>query len=221
MPTVFPDTPASLVGTAGTNFDDFANPTGTTLMNSASVPHADQHANLNDAIERLERLGLLLQGKTVAIANTTVNGSVLGDQPLVTYTVPANAAKIAQTWEIFASGSTDNIVSAGTFTWKMKWGGVIASAPASTSTATTANDWAVHGWLTVSTINSATGQVRGGLTGACSIGGTVVPLVGSGVSALQNTVGPTTIGLYVDIPNNVGNVVRAQAGFLGCRHLGT
>jgi hypothetical protein len=41
-----------------TNFpaslDTFTNPTSTDAMNSVTVPHATQHANLNDAVEALE-----------------------------------------------------------------------------------------------------------------------------------------------------------------------
>lgn len=41
-----------------TNFpsslDDFTNPTAQDSLNSDTVPHADQHANLNDAVEALE-----------------------------------------------------------------------------------------------------------------------------------------------------------------------
>ena len=34
--------------------DNFTNPTSTDTLNSATVPHADQHANANDAIEAIE-----------------------------------------------------------------------------------------------------------------------------------------------------------------------
>lgn len=41
-----------------TNFpsglDSFTNPTATDAMDSATVPHADQHANVNDAVEALQ-----------------------------------------------------------------------------------------------------------------------------------------------------------------------
>ena len=43
MPTNFP-----------TSLDTLTNPTSTDAMNSATVPHASQHANLNDAVEALE-----------------------------------------------------------------------------------------------------------------------------------------------------------------------
>jgi hypothetical protein len=36
------------------SLDDFTNPTADDSLNSDTVPHADQHANLNDAVEALE-----------------------------------------------------------------------------------------------------------------------------------------------------------------------
>jgi hypothetical protein len=37
-----------------TSLDTFTNPTSSDAMNSVTVPHATQHANLNDAVEALE-----------------------------------------------------------------------------------------------------------------------------------------------------------------------
>jgi len=36
------------------SLDDFTNPTAQDSLNSDTVPHADQHANLNDAVEALQ-----------------------------------------------------------------------------------------------------------------------------------------------------------------------
>ena len=38
-----------------TSLDTLTNPSASDLMNSTAVPHATQHANLNDAVEALER----------------------------------------------------------------------------------------------------------------------------------------------------------------------
>ena len=38
-----------------TSLDTFTNPGASDLMNSTGVPHATQHANVNDAVEALER----------------------------------------------------------------------------------------------------------------------------------------------------------------------
>lgn len=37
-----------------TSLDTFTNPTSSDAMNSVTVPHATQHANINDAVEALE-----------------------------------------------------------------------------------------------------------------------------------------------------------------------
>jgi hypothetical protein len=36
------------------SLDNFVNPTASDTLNSATVPHADQHANLNDAVEAIQ-----------------------------------------------------------------------------------------------------------------------------------------------------------------------
>jgi len=37
-----------------TSLDNFTNPTASDAMNSVAVPHATQHADLNDAVDALE-----------------------------------------------------------------------------------------------------------------------------------------------------------------------
>jgi hypothetical protein len=52
MSTVYPN-----------SLDSFTNPTGTDQLNSLTVPHANQHANANDAIEAIEaELGIAPSG---------------------------------------------------------------------------------------------------------------------------------------------------------------
>jgi hypothetical protein len=43
MPTSYPS-----------NIDNFSNPTATDTLDSATVPHASQHTNINDAVEAIE-----------------------------------------------------------------------------------------------------------------------------------------------------------------------
>jgi hypothetical protein len=57
MPTNFP-----------TSLDNFTNPSSGDAMNSVVVPHADQHANANDAIEALEA--------KIGVNSSTVSGSI-------------------------------------------------------------------------------------------------------------------------------------------------
>lgn len=49
--------------------DSFTNPTGTDALNSATVPHADQHANANDAVEAVQaELGVTPSGAYATVA---------------------------------------------------------------------------------------------------------------------------------------------------------
>ncbi len=51
-----------------TSLDTFTNPTPAALMNSTAVPHATQHADLNDAVEALER--------KVGVSSSTASTSI-------------------------------------------------------------------------------------------------------------------------------------------------
>ena len=67
MPTNFP---ASL--------DTLTNPTSTDAMNSATVPHATQHANLNDAVEALEaKVGVNSSAVTTSLDYKITNDVIL------------------------------------------------------------------------------------------------------------------------------------------------
>jgi hypothetical protein len=62
-----------------TSLDTFTNPTATDPMNSGTVPHATQHADINDAVEALEaKVGV--DGSAV----TTSLDYKVGQLPLVT-----------------------------------------------------------------------------------------------------------------------------------------
>ena len=64
--------------------DNFTNPTATDTLDSATVPHADQHANANDAIEAIEStLGVNPQGSsaTVVARLTALDSTVAGKAP--------------------------------------------------------------------------------------------------------------------------------------------
>jgi hypothetical protein len=59
------------------SLDSLTNPTSTDTLDSATVPHAAQHANANDAIENIEaELGTNPKGTfaTVAARLAAVNG---------------------------------------------------------------------------------------------------------------------------------------------------
>jgi hypothetical protein len=62
------------------SLDNFINPTATDSLSSGVVPHAEQHANLNDAIEAVQTvLGILPAGSFLTIkdriaASESLNG---------------------------------------------------------------------------------------------------------------------------------------------------
>ena len=50
------------------SLDNFINPTATDSLSSGAVPHAEQHSNLNDALEAVQTvLGILPAGSFLTI----------------------------------------------------------------------------------------------------------------------------------------------------------
>lgn len=61
--------------------DNFTNPTATDTLGSSTVPHAAQHANINDAVEAIEaELGTEPKGPSASVAArlTTIESNVSG-----------------------------------------------------------------------------------------------------------------------------------------------
>lgn len=58
-----------------TSLDSFTNPSSSDLMNSATVPHAAQHGNINDAVEALEaKVGVNGSAVTTSLDYKVTNG---------------------------------------------------------------------------------------------------------------------------------------------------
>jgi hypothetical protein len=56
------------------SLDNFINPTSTDTLNSATVPHAQQHANLNDAMEAVQTvLGLNPAGSHLTVKDRIIS----------------------------------------------------------------------------------------------------------------------------------------------------
>jgi hypothetical protein len=75
--------------------DNFTNPTGTDTLDSATVPHATQHANANDAIEAIEtELGTNPKGSsaTVKARLDTLDTTVSAKAPLASPTFTGTPA---------------------------------------------------------------------------------------------------------------------------------
>lgn len=86
--------------------DNFTNPTASDTLDSATVPHATQHANVNDAVEAIEStLGVNPQGASATVVarlnaiDSTVAGKASTASPTFTGTVtvptPVNATDAA------------------------------------------------------------------------------------------------------------------------------
>lgn len=136
-----------------TNFpsslDSFSNPSATDAMDSATVPHADQHANVNDAVEALQA--------KVGVDGSAVAGSLdyqVANQGLTlvkTQTVGSGVSSVTVTdafsatfdnYEIIMSGGTQT----ATTDVKLKLG----------SSSTGYYGFLTYGSATSSTVNGAT-----------------------------------------------------------------
>ncbi len=169
MPTSFP-----------TALDNFTNPTSSDLQSSVTVPHAEQHANKNDAIEALE-------------AKVGVDGSA------VTTTHDYKLSAITGT-EKAVSNVNFSGTSYGTNTGDQNLFSsiVVTGQPTLTATGTTSSLTIIGSGVAVTT-NTGTGSltfsVSTGFISAIAISGVVT---GSGTSSITLThVGPTGAGATV------------------------
>lgn len=135
------------------SLDTLTNPTGGDALNSASVPHADQHANLNDAVEAIEaKLGVDSSGVTTSIdyllknassldpghvhsgavqhsdaGDVTVDATVVTttETALRTFTVPANSLRVGDVLHVKVFGVVSRSAPFGpTLRIRMRWDGI-------------------------------------------------------------------------------------------------
>ena len=100
-----------------TNFpsglDSFTNPTATDAMDSATVPHADQHADVNDAVEALQaKVGVDGSAVTSSLDYKVANQglTLLGDYTVPdyqgTYTISSIWTSTHQHYRVIVSGGS-------------------------------------------------------------------------------------------------------------------
>jgi len=66
------------------SLDSFTNPTATDTLDSATVPHADQHDNINDAVLAIEtELGTLPKGTFASVKARLVAQASDSDQTVL------------------------------------------------------------------------------------------------------------------------------------------
>lgn len=105
------------------SLDVFTNPTATDTLNSGSVPHHLQHANINDAVESMQTvLGLnpagahlTIKDRIIAAETSITNQSVLNGLTDVTITSASAGNVLRYNGSEWVNYSETNIVDGGNF----------------------------------------------------------------------------------------------------------
>jgi hypothetical protein len=105
------------------SLDNFVNPIATDTLNSAVVPHADQHANLNDAVESIQTvLGLSPAGSHLTVKDRIINAeqqissqSVLNGLTDVTIATIGSGDVLRYNGSQWVNYSEENLVDGGNF----------------------------------------------------------------------------------------------------------
>jgi microcystin-dependent protein len=186
------------------SLDNFSNPVATDPMNSATVPHATQHANLNDAVEALEaKVGIDNSAVTTShdyqlrrlstpvgmiaytIATVQPTGWLFHNQSIVNAnaTYPDLWAIVPASWKSGTSLVIPNM--AGLVMLEDVWGTPIGSAELSEATFTISDDQLpahAHGVDLVGTTD--TGHIHDDGTGRIAQAG--LSFVPGSTAATQN-----------------------------------
>lgn len=105
MPTSYPN-----------SFDNFVNPTATDYLDSVAVPHADQHANANDAIEAIQAiLGINPSGSYATVKDRIIAVEQILSQRGTMFSQNSNNVSITG-GSVVGLNTFDNIIiNGGTF----------------------------------------------------------------------------------------------------------
>ena len=96
MPTSYPS-----------NIDNFTNPTATDTLDSATVPHASQHTNINDAVEAIEgELGTNPKGSFASVKVRLDAQASDSDQSILANQIFGQGITMATYSKVLLSGST-------------------------------------------------------------------------------------------------------------------
>lgn len=106
-----------------TSLDDFVNPTASDRLNSITVPHHQQHADLNDAVEAIQTvLGLSPAGSHLTVkdriiaAESAINSqSVLNGLTDVTIGLATSGDVLRYNGAAWVNYSEENLVDGGNF----------------------------------------------------------------------------------------------------------
>lgn len=105
------------------SLDNFINPTATDTLNSVTVPHADQHANLNDAVEAMQTViglnpagsHLTVKDRIIAAESQITNQSVLNGLNDVTIASVSVGNVLRYNGTQWVNYSEENLVDGGNF----------------------------------------------------------------------------------------------------------
>lgn len=105
------------------SLDNFVNPTATDTLNSVTVPHHQQHADLNDAVEGIQTvLGLSPAGshltvkdRIIAAETNILNQSVLNGLTDVTISSAANGQVLRYNGTQWVNYAESDLVDGGNF----------------------------------------------------------------------------------------------------------
>lgn len=106
-----------------TSLDNFTNPTASDRLNSVTVPHHQQHADLNDAVESIQTvLGLSPAGSHLTVkdrivaAESAINTqSVLNGLTDVTIGLATSGDVLRYNGAAWVNYSEENLVDGGNF----------------------------------------------------------------------------------------------------------
>lgn len=112
MPTQYPG-----------SLDNFVNPTPTDTLDSGVVPHAQQHANLNDAVEAMQTVmglnpagsHLTLKDRIISAESQISNQSVLNGLNDVTISTVSSGDLLRYNGTQWVNYSEENLVDGGNF----------------------------------------------------------------------------------------------------------
>lgn len=105
------------------SLDNFVNPTATDTLNSSTVPHHQQHTDLNDAVEGMQTvLGLnpagshlTVKDRIVAAETNILNQSVLNGLTDVTISSAANGQVLRYNGTQWVNYAESDLVDGGNF----------------------------------------------------------------------------------------------------------
>ena len=98
------------------SLDNFINPTATDSLSSGVVPHAEQHANLNDALEAVQTvLGILPAGSFLTIKDRIAASEALNGLNDVTITSVATGNVLRYNGSKWVNHAEANLTDGGNF----------------------------------------------------------------------------------------------------------